>query len=638
MLQKLRDQTQNTGFKVLVVAIILVLTLFGFGATNLFLAGNPDIAQVGDYDITQNVLAVETERERRRILAQLGPEFDPSTLDPLQLQERALQQLISRQVMYQTAAELGVVTPRETVDQTLLDVPQYQLNGVFDEALYRQQVQMMNYTPAGFHAEITNELSSSQLQQGILNSRSLMDWELAELVRVVNQQRDIAYLPLTVENFKAGIEVSDNEVALRYEEEQSAYMTPLKVDVSYVRLGVDDLLDDPSIEVFDEDLQQLYEEERQGALADEQRDSSHILVQVNNDRSEEQALSLITEIQTRLNGGEVFEDLAKELSEDPGSAADGGSLGPVGKNVFDPAFEAALFALENPGDLSAPVLSAFGYHLIRLDEFVVPEYPDFESQRGELEIKVRRAQATDLFVDKALELERSVYDERTSLDASAADAGLEIVQVAGISQDAPGDDLLFNQPAALDAVFSARVLDGRNSDPIELGEDQVAYVRVDAQYPPEPIPLEEVAADIRAAIEREKALAAIDVAQAQALERLRAGDSTVDVAEANNAEWQTFEAANRGGNPAIPQQVLTAAFDLPRPASGEKAVGIADLPDGAAVVTVTRVVPGDVATTTDADLAELRRVASGRVSRLDIQSLFEAAEESIGVKRFIESG
>ncbi len=638
MLQKLRDQTQNTGFKVLVVAIILVLTLFGFGATNLFLAGNPDVAKVGEYEITENVLAMETERERRRILAQLGPEFDANTLDPLQLQERALQQLIRRQVMYQTAAELGVVTPKETVDQTLLDVPQYQLNGVFDEALYRQHVQMMNYTPAGFHAEITQELSSSQLQQGIVNSRTLTDWELAELVRVVNQQRDIAYLPLTIDNFKADVEVTDDEVALRYEEEQSAYMTPLKVDVSYVRLGIDDLLNDPSIEVTDEDMQSLYAVEREAALVEEQRDSSHILVQVNDDRSEAQALSLITEIQTRLNDGENFEDLAKELSEDPGSAVDGGSLGPVGKNVFDPAFEAALFALESPGDLSAPVLSAFGYHLIRLDEVVIPEYPDFDSQRGELEIKVRRTRATDLFDKTALDLERSVYDERTSLQASAAAAGLEVVEVSGISQAAPGDDALLNQPAALDAVFSAQVLDGRNSDPIELGDDEVGYVRVDAQYPPEPIPLEEVADDIRAAIEREKALAAIDVAQAEALERLRAGDSTVDVAEVNDSEWQTFEAANRGGNPAIPQPVLTAAFDLPRPASGEKAVGVADLPDGAAIVTVTRVVPGDVATTTDADLAELRRVASGRVSRLDFQSLFEAAEESVGVERFVESG
>ena len=98
MLQQLRDQTQSTGFKVLVVAIILVLTLFGFGATNLFMGTTPSIAEVGDYDINEGVLSVETERERRRILSQMGPEFDPKDIDRLQLQNYALDQLINRQV------------------------------------------------------------------------------------------------------------------------------------------------------------------------------------------------------------------------------------------------------------------------------------------------------------------------------------------------------------------------------------------------------------------------------------------------------------------------------------------------------------------------------------------------------------
>ncbi len=638
MLQKLRDQTQSTGFKILVVAIIVVLTLFGFGATNLFLASSPQIAKVGDFEINQDVLAMETDRERVRFLSQVGEGFDPSSLDQLQLQEYALNQLINRQVLYQAADTLGVVTPKETVDGELLKAPQYQRDGVFDEAIYRQQVQMMRYTPAAFHNEFTRALSSEQLRRGIAESQTLPEWELMELVKVVSQKRDIAYLPLRVADFSEQVEVSENEVALRYEEEQSAYMTPLKVDVRYVSFGAEDLLDDERLAIDEESVRELYEEERRLALADEQRDSSHILLQVNDDRSAEQALSLMTEIQTRLNAGEDFAALAEELSEDPGSAAQGGSLGPVGKGVFDPAFEEALFALAEPGEVSDPVLSAFGYHLIRLDDIVVPEYPDFETQQEALERQVRLAEAGNLFADDALALERAVYDERSSLDGSAAELGLNVVAVNGVSRLAPGDDAVLANPRVMEAVFSADVLDGRNSDPIEIGEDQIVFVRVDEQYAPEPIPLAEVTEEIRADIVREKALQAIDEAQAAALEQLRAGASTVEVAREFGTEWQSFEAAARGGNPAIPSQVLTAAFDLPRPPGGEKALGVADLPDGAAVVTVTRVIPGDVNTTTDADLDELRRLAEGRISRLDFQSLFQAAEESIGVERYVESG
>ena len=123
MLQKLRDQTQSTGFKILVGAIIVVLTLFGFGATNLFMGADPELAQVGDFEITQNVLAAETERERRRLLAQMGPEFDPSSIDTLQLQQYVLQQLISRQVLYQTTAGLGMRVTPDAVNEQLVTSP-----------------------------------------------------------------------------------------------------------------------------------------------------------------------------------------------------------------------------------------------------------------------------------------------------------------------------------------------------------------------------------------------------------------------------------------------------------------------------------------------------------------------------------
>ena len=90
MLQQLRDQTQSSGFKVLVVAIILVLILFGFGATNIFLGSVPNVAIVGDYEVTENKLAMEAERERRRIIARMGSDFDPADIDRLQLQNFAL--------------------------------------------------------------------------------------------------------------------------------------------------------------------------------------------------------------------------------------------------------------------------------------------------------------------------------------------------------------------------------------------------------------------------------------------------------------------------------------------------------------------------------------------------------------------
>jgi peptidyl-prolyl cis-trans isomerase D len=634
MLQKLREQTQGTGFKILVGAIIVVLTLFGFGATNLFMGGDPELAQVGSFSITQNQLATETERERQRLLSQMGPDFDPSNIDRLQLQEYVLQQLINRQVLYQATDELGIAVSPETVNDELINSPAYQVDGQFNEAIYRQQLRALGYTPLSFVEEFSNALSAETLQSGVYGSVSMPDWELAEIVRIISQRRDIAYLPLTVEKFSENVDVTEEEVTLRYNENQSDYMTPLTVDVSYLQMSAEDLVDDSSIEITEADLLSLYEDERALALADEQRDSAHILIQINQDRSDAEALAAITDIQNRIAAGEDFPELAKQYSEDAGSAVAGGDLGPAGKGIFDPAFEAALWNLQEPADISEPVLTNFGYHLIQLKNIVVPEYPEFDTMKEQLTLRAREIQAQDLFIDKALELERAAYDERFSLNNTAATMGLSVTKAPGVSQTGDNEDPLLNDPAVNSVLFSSEVLEGTNSDAIELNDTQIVVVRVDKQYEPEPVPLNQVADEIRGDLVREKALAAIEAAKAEGMQRLTAGESVTEIARDLGSRWQTFELAaraNSGQN--IPNAVLEAAFDLARPLPGKKSVGMSDLPDGAALITVTRVIQGDPTTTTDAEIEQLRQVAENRAARLDFQGLFEAARQQLGVKQ-----
>ena len=634
MLQKLREQTQGTGFKILVGAIIVVLTLFGFGATNLFMGGDPELAQVGSFSITQNQLATETERERQRLLSQMGPDFDPSNIDRLQLQEYVLQQLINRQVLYQATDELGIAVSPETVNDELINSPAYQVDGQFNEAIYRQQLRALGYAPLSFVEEFSNALSAETLQAGIYGSVSMPDWELTEIVRIISQRRDIAYLPLTVEQFSENVDVTEEEVTLRYNENQSDYMTPLTVDVSYLQMSAEDLVDDSSIEITEADLLSLYEDERALALADEQRDSAHILIQINQDRSDAEALAAITDIQNRIAAGEDFSELAKQYSEDAGSAVAGGDLGPAGKGIFDPAFENALWNLQEPDDISEPVLTNFGYHLIQLKNIVVPEYPEFDTMKEQLTLRAREIQAQDLFIDKALELERAAYDERFSLDNTAATMGLSVTKVPAVSQSGGNEDPLLNDPAVNSVLFSSEVLEGTNSDAIELNDTQIVVVRVDKQYEPEPVPLDQVADEIRGDLVREKALAAIEAAKAEGMQRLTAGESVTEIARDLGSRWQTFELAaraNSGQN--IPNAVLEAAFDLARPLPGKKSVGMSDLPDGAALITVTRVIQGDPTTTTDAEIEQLRQVAENRAARLDFQGLFEAARQQLGVKQ-----
>ena len=641
MLQQLRDQTQSTGFKILVVAIILVLTLFGFGATNIFLGTVPSVANVGDYEVTENVLAIETERERRRIITQMGPEFDPADIDRLQLQNFALDQLINRQVLYQATDMLGLAFSDADVNQQLVDSPAYQVAGEFNEALYRQQVQMLGFTPPQFIEEVRQGLGSELLRQGVVASGFAQDWEVAQATALLDQRRDIAYLNLDVEKYMDGVDVTEQAIATRYEEDRSVYVTEPTVDVEWVEITLAGLQASVDIDDSEEALRDIYDADVSTLIGNSQRASAHILILVDDTTDEASALQQIEAAAERLANGEEFAVLATELSQDPGSAALGGDLGMMTKGSFDSAFEEGLWALEEPGEVSEPVRSEFGYHLIQLKEIGTVEVPTFDEERAGILARLRSEAAADAFDLAMDDLERRAFEERYELTATAAAINATVQTVQGItqqSQDQASPWKYAENPEIIDSLYSPEGLDGENS-PVVMVSDGVAVVARVSQYnASEERSLEEVRDSIRESLKLESALSQIEADKLDALSQLQAGDSVSAVATGLGERWQRAELATRaGGTPQgpanIPQAVLNEAFALPRPVSGGKSVGSITGPEGSSLVVVTRVLAGDVDATSEALVDQLAKEVIARDQQLEFAAFFTAAQESVGVSR-----
>ena len=641
MLQQLRDQTQSTGFKILVVAIILVLTLFGFGATNIFLGTVPSVANVGDYEVTENVLAIETERERRRIITQMGPEFDPADIDRLQLQNFALDQLINRQVLYQATDMLGLAFSDADVNQQLVESPAYQVAGEFNEALYRQQVQMLGFTPPQFIEEVRQGLGSELLRQGVVASGFAQDWEVAQATALLDQRRDIAYLNLDVEKYMDGVDVTEEAIATRYEEDRSVYVTEPTVDVEWVEITLAGLQASVDIDDSEEALRDIYDADVSTLIGNSQRASAHILILVDDTTDEASALQQIEAAAERLANGEEFAVLATELSQDPGSAALGGDLGMMTKGSFDSAFEEGLWALEQPGEVSEPVRSEFGYHLIQLKEIGTVEVPTFDEERAGILARLRSEAAADAFDLAMDDLERRAFEERYELTATAAAINATVQTVQGItqqSQDQASPWKYAENPEIIDSLYSPEGLDGENS-PVVMVSDGVAVVARVSQYnASEERSLEEVRDSIRESLKLESALSQIEADKLDALSQLQAGDSVSAVATGLGERWQRAELATRaGGTPQgpanIPQAVLNEAFALPRPVSGGKSVGSITGPEGSSLVVVTRVLAGDVDATSEALVDQLAKEVIARDQQLEFAAFFTAAQESVGVSR-----
>ena len=407
--------------------------------------------------------------------------------------------------------------------------------------------------------------------------------------RVLSQRRDIGFLAFTPDGFNKDISVSDDDVQTYFRENEAQFMTPQTVDAEVVELSWRDLLDDPSISVDEEALLAAYEKEKQDASGDEQRDSSHILLQINDDRDAATALLQIGELRARLEAGEDFGELAQEASEDPGSKSRAGSLGFVGKGVFDPAFEQALWDLEAPGDLSEPVRSAFGYHLIRLDGVRQRELPDFAARREALEVELKEEQARLLFAERLPEMDELAFEQAGSLEGVATALGVDVRQVAGVSASA-GDDVFANAELR-DALFQDEVLSqGFNSPAVRVGDEQAYVVRAATVHEPQLKELSAVTEEIRQTLVAQRAEAAAATAFAAALSRIESGEAVLDVAEDYGLTWQAHARQDRGSRVAAPD-VIRTAFELPPPASGDKSVGSVDLgvSQGSVIVTVTAV-------------------------------------------------
>ncbi len=618
MLQKLRDQTQSTGFKIIVAVLVFTLAFFGFGAFNVFAPGDPAVASVNGDDITQGALLQETEREKRMLLMEGGESAD---LDPLAMQSRALERLVTRTLLEQIVEDLDLAATPSRVNAAVVADPGFQIDGQFNSDLYRRGLSAMGFTPTDYMAALAKQMSSEQLQRAIADSAFATDWETSSFARLLDQKRDIAWLPFTVAHFSEGLTADAAEVETYYQEHQTELMTEETVDAAYVELAWDQMLDDPSIEVTEADLEREYAADKAAAQADEQRRSAHILLRTGDERTEAQAIAQLQDFSARIAAGESFAELAETHSEDPGSAQLGGDLGAVGRGIFDPDFEAALWALE-VGELSAPVKSAFGYHLIRLDGIETVELPAFAEQRATLEERLRRAAAEELFTERLRELDSLAFENNDSLAAAAEALGLEVQRVEGVSRAA--GDAVFADADIRAALFAPDVLlDGNNTAALEHGANRAVVARVDERHASVLKALDEVRPQIEALLIERAAQARLAAAFDAALAKVRAGEGVAAVADEQGLAWETVEAAGRT-DPRAPSEVAESAFALSRPEAGGKSVGSAVLAGGGkAIVTVTRVIEGDASTLAESELDGLRELFVTRSKTMDYEALYQ---------------
>jgi peptidyl-prolyl cis-trans isomerase D len=617
MLQSIHDKLKGWLAYVVLGAIGLVFVFWGINWT---LSAPTYAAKVNGSEISSN----EVRQTYQQQLAQMERQSNVPLDDAMrnEIKRRVLDEYVSSEALVTRADDLGYRVSDGELLAEMSKVPAFQVDGKFDQAHALAVLNAQGRSVSEIEGLFRRDAKLRQLDTALNASSFATPTELKEFRALTRQQRELAWLTLSAAKYAASATPDDAAIKAYYDAHKSEYMTPETVNLRYVELSLAQL--ESKVSVDDAQLKAFYEEQKTKTpdrfSQAEQRRVRHILLPVN-DPKEDAAVKLKAEgILKRAQGGEDFSKLAKEFSQDPGSAAQGGDLGWSEKKVFVGPFADAAFSMK-VDEIRGPVKTQFGYHILKLDGIQPPTVKSFEQSKAELETEYKRNEAERLFNNAQDQLADAALQNATDIESVAKKAGLTVQDIANFSRN-DGGGALGKVPAVIDAAFSQDVLDGRLSPIVEVEKGRGVVLRATDHQVPKQRPLEAVRTEVVGAWKKQRGVELAAAAAADAAKRLNAGESWDAVAKSLGLTGQAPKFIARSDQ-EVPLEIRTTAFRAPKPAQKSIYENLS-LANGDAAVLAFSAVREDPNTAIVKD-EDIRRQFATQIASSEAQSYAAAA-------------
>jgi peptidyl-prolyl cis-trans isomerase D len=455
MLQNLREKF--TGWIAITILAVIGVTFVFVGGANFTFTGNNYAAKVDDAEIGLN----QFEAAYRDQLLQ-DPQLSQASDDMrLRVRRAILEQLIEQRVIDNYLEDAGYRISDAQITATIQRSPEFQVDGRFDLETYRNLLAQNGYEPATFERAQRVTLRRDQLLRAVRGSALLTPSAYRRYLNLATEQRIVTLATIGADAVVDQIEVTDEMVAAYYDANPTLFQLPESADVEYIQIQRGDIAQ--TMTISEDELVEYYEINKDRYLQDEQRQARHVLVQFGDD--EDAAEAKANELLARINAGEAFEDIARDHSEDSGTAGRGGDLGMMTRTALPGDFGGTIFSMDE-GAIEGPVKTEFGFHLIRLDQIVEPGALPLDQVRGELTVELQDQKAESQFRDLESRLSSALFDA-TDIRVIAADIGAEVQTVAGFTRS--GSEPFADSPAVVDAIFDEAVLSGAQISDIVFG-------------------------------------------------------------------------------------------------------------------------------------------------------------------------
>ncbi|MBS7779280.1 SurA N-terminal domain-containing protein [Acidovorax sp. CCYZU-2555] len=491
---------------VMILLFLLIIPSFIFVGIdqNYFSESSPTVARVDGHEIKQsdwdNAHRMESDQLRAA-----NPEVDAKLLDSPQARYATLERMVRDRVLVAAAQKMHMVASDAQLVRSLQQIPAIaalkRADGTLDAEAYRALVGAQGMTPEGFEANLRSNLSLSQVMGSAINSSFVTDSQVKLAMDALYQRREVQVAQFKASDFASKVKATPEELQAYYKAHPDKFQQAEQASVEYVVL--DSASVQASMVLNEDDLRTYYQENLSRLAGQEERRASHILINATKDASaadrtkaREQAQALLEQVR---KDPESFAAVAKQSSQDSGTAQSGGDLGFFTRGDMVKPFSDAAYALKK-GDISDVVESDFGFHIIQLTDIKTPPQPSFAELRPRLEKDLKEQQAQRKYAEVAEQFANGVYEQSDNLQGVAEKLKLTVQKAERVSRiPAPGAQGALANPRFLEALFAPESLESkRNTEAVEIGSGMMAAGRVTAYSPAHTLAFEEVADKVQA--------------------------------------------------------------------------------------------------------------------------------------------
>jgi len=572
MLQAINDKIKGWLGIVIVVLIGLPFALWGI-QSYLDDTGPRYAAKVNNIEISANEFERTVSRQRQELLRQYGGEMP---VEEKALREQTLNQIINQKLLedftYQNSYRISDSVLSAKIQQ------QFSNEGIFDRERFEMIVASNGMTLPMYEAALRSELRVQQAQSALTGTSFVTKTEVSKLAAIDEQTRDIKVLTFNIDHYATSGNATAEEIKEFYESNRQRFLVPEKLKVDYVEITSDSLAG--QVEIDEQQIKDLYDEYVASVGSREQRMASHILISATGAEKDVDivARALLDELKQKLDNGADFATLAKEHSQDSGSAGDGGDLGWVSTGEMVKPFEQALFDMEK-GAVSDVVQSQFGYHIIKLVDIRSEEVQPIGIKRYEFEDELKADAVASIFYDQSERLASIAYENPDNLDVAVEELGLEI-KTSEYFGRFNGEGIAEDEKLRKIAFSNLVLEQASNSDIIELSPTHLVVVRMNEYVPAMPVPLETVTSKIENILKvqnghKQAMAAALDVKT-----KLTAGE-TIDSLKTEGIFVESYTALQRKDSAKVSDvSLLHSAFEMGLAADNKTSYKVVDLTSG----------------------------------------------------------